>query len=91
MNEATGTRKAVYTVIDPTERNPKARWVRIGIAFVNRDGSLTCLLDAHPVNGRLQIRDFPTSEGDEATTPRPAEQPAESASRKARQTAPAAA
>jgi hypothetical protein len=45
--------RQVYTI---TERNGKNYWVRIGAAFVNRDGSETLLLDALPVNGRMQIR-----------------------------------
>ncbi len=61
---APGTRKAVYTVIESgnTERR---RWVRIGIAFVNRDGSYNVLLDALPVTGTLHIRDFPAREAGE--------------------------
>ncbi len=47
-------RKHVYSV---TERNEKNYWTKIGVAFVNRDGSLTVRLDAHPLNGVLQIRD----------------------------------
>ena len=31
-------------------------WVRIGVAFVNQDRSVNVLLDALPVNGKLQIR-----------------------------------
>jgi hypothetical protein len=38
------------------ERNGKSYWIRIGAAFVNHDGSETVLLDALPVNGRMQIR-----------------------------------
>jgi len=30
----------------------------VGAAFVNRDGSLSVRLDAMPVNGKLQIRDY---------------------------------
>lgn len=33
------------------------RWTRVGIGFVNRDGSINVVLDAVPLNGRLQIRD----------------------------------
>ncbi len=47
-------RKYVYSV---TERADRSFWTRIGMAFVNRDGSLTVRLDAIPVNGVLQIRD----------------------------------
>lgn len=47
-------RKHVYTVV---ERNDRSYWTKVGIAFVNRDGSLTLRLDAIPVNGMLQVRD----------------------------------
>jgi hypothetical protein len=54
-----GTQKAkhplrqVFTII---ERDGKSFWTRVGAAFMNRDGSETVLLDALPVNGRMQIR-----------------------------------
>ena len=35
----------------------KSRWIKIGVAFVNSDGSLNVILDALPMNGRLHIRD----------------------------------
>jgi hypothetical protein len=57
------TKKAVYTVIDRIDAEGKRSfWVRIGAAFVNRDGSFTVKLDALPVNGSLQIRDWPSRE-----------------------------
>lgn len=46
--------KIVYSV---TKRGEKSYWTRIGVAFVNRDGSLNVKLEALPVNGELQIRD----------------------------------
>ncbi len=52
--------RQVYTVV---ERNGKSFWVRIGAAFGNYDGSETVLLDALPVNGKLQIRIPGTKEG----------------------------
>ncbi len=48
--------KIVYTIVE-REKDGKKFWVRVGVAFVNRDGSLNVRLDAMPVNGRLQIRD----------------------------------
>lgn len=33
-------------------------WNRVGIAFVNRDGSLNVKLEALPVSGELHIRDY---------------------------------
>jgi hypothetical protein len=50
------TMKTVYTVV---ERSPgKSHWTRVGVGFVNRDGSINLKLDAVPVNGTLQIRDW---------------------------------
>ncbi len=52
--EATNKIKAVFTV---TERGGKSYWTRVGVGFMNSDGSLTLRLDAIPVNGQLQVRD----------------------------------
>jgi hypothetical protein len=60
-----GSRKAVYTIVERGTGKP-SRWLRIGIAFVNRDGSLNVILDALPVTGTLHIRDFPPREGEES-------------------------
>jgi hypothetical protein len=48
--------KAVYTVIDRGQG--KSIWVRVGVGFTNRDGSLNLRLDAVPVNGTLQVREW---------------------------------
>ena len=60
--------KIAYTVV---ERNKDGRkfWVRVGAAFVNRDGSLNVRLDAMPVNGELQIRDYQPRAARETTAP----------------------
>ena len=56
-------RKAVFTVIERIDGESKRSfWVRIGAAFVNRDGSYTLKLDALPVNGMLHVRDERTRE-----------------------------
>ena len=47
--------KIAYVI---TEREGKHYWNRIGVAFVNRDGSLNVRLEAIPVKGELQIRDY---------------------------------
>jgi len=48
--------KTVYTVV---ERGPgKSWWTKVGIGFVNRDGSINLRLDAIPTNGTLQVRDY---------------------------------
>jgi hypothetical protein len=49
----------VYTIVERGERGvAKSYWSKVGIGFVNRDGSITLKLDALPVNGTLQIRDW---------------------------------
>jgi hypothetical protein len=56
--------KIAYTVVE-REKDGRQFWVRVGAAFVNRDGSLNVRLDAMPVNGKLQIRDYqPRDAGD---------------------------
>lgn len=47
--------KVVYSI---TERGESKFWNRVGAGFVNRDGSINLKLDALPVNGSLQIRDW---------------------------------
>lgn len=57
--ESTTTRKsgkAVYTIIE--RQGSKSVWVHIGWAHVNHDGSYNINLDALPVNGKLQVRDY---------------------------------
>ena len=59
MNQENGQRalKLAYTIVE-RERDGRKFWVRVGVAFVNRDGSLHVRLDAMPVNGQLHIRDY---------------------------------
>lgn len=47
--------KIAYSI---SERNGKSFFNRIGVAFVNRDGSITVKLEALPVNGEIMIRDY---------------------------------
>ncbi len=49
-------RYEVFNIIEKGE-GQKSFWMRIGVAFTNRDGSLDVRLDALPLNGRLQIRE----------------------------------
>jgi hypothetical protein len=59
MEEQTKTMKAVYTIVD---RGGKTYWVRIGVGYTNRDGSLNLKLDAIPVNATLHVRDWEPSD-----------------------------
>lgn len=47
--------KIAYVI---TERDGRSYWNRVGVAFVNRDGSLNVKLEAVPVSGEIQIRDY---------------------------------
>ncbi len=49
-----GTRKEVFMI---QKGKTRSFWTRIGVAFVNKDGSLNVKLDAFPVSGQLHIRD----------------------------------
>jgi hypothetical protein len=60
---ASATHKAVYTVTEG--KDGKSFWCRIGVAFENRDGSINIFLDALPVNGKLQVREFEDSAANE--------------------------
>jgi hypothetical protein len=60
MNDSNGgsTRRplTVLAVIDRKDR--PTVWMKVGVAFPNRDGSTTLLLDAFPVGtNKLQIRE----------------------------------
>jgi len=37
-------------------KTEKTHWMRMGVAYPNRDGSTNVYLDTLPLNGRLQIR-----------------------------------
>lgn len=47
--------KIVYVI---SERGSRKFWNRIGVAFVNSDGSLNVKLEAIPVSGEMQVRDY---------------------------------
>ncbi len=51
--------KIVYVI---TQRNNKSYWNRVGVAFVNGDGSINVKLEAVPVSGEMQIRDYTARE-----------------------------
>jgi hypothetical protein len=56
----TGPRKplAVYAIPPEGEDGEKRFWTKIGVAFTNRDGSTTLILDALPLGtNKLQVRE----------------------------------
>ncbi len=52
--------KTVFTIIDRGQG--RSLWVRVGVGFTNRDGSLNLKLDAMPVNGTLHVREWEPGE-----------------------------
>ena len=56
MEEQTRNMKTVFTVVERGQG--KSIWVRIGVGFVNKDGSWNLHLDAVPTNGKLQVREW---------------------------------
>lgn len=47
--------KLVYAI---TEHHQRSTWNKVGVGFVNADGSINIKLQALPINGELQIRDY---------------------------------
>lgn len=47
--------KIAYVI---TQRKDRSFWNRVGVAFVNKDGSINVKLEAVPVSGEIQIRDY---------------------------------
>ena len=45
----------VYTIVE--KPGAKGYWLEIGVAGVNRDGSISAKLDAFPANGQVHIRE----------------------------------
>lgn len=59
-----------YVIVErKTPDHPDRRnlWIHVGVAFVNRDGSINVRLNALPVDGVLHIR--PMGNGQAATEP----------------------
>ncbi len=58
---------AIWQVIDGTE---KARWIRVGAGWANKDGKgLSLIFDSYPVVGRIVVREVseqqPEAHGDQ--------------------------
>ncbi len=62
-----GKMKFIYVI--STGKGDKKFWTKVGVAFVNRDGSLNCKLDSLPIDGELHIRDYTPQKDREEATP----------------------
>lgn len=54
-----GKMKVVYVI---TKRGEKSFWNRIGVGYVNQDGSINLKLESLPVNGECQVRNYEPKE-----------------------------
>jgi hypothetical protein len=59
MEDTSKNMKIVWTIVERTSAGgvAKSYWTKVGVAFVNRDGSLNLHLDAIPISGKLQVRE----------------------------------
>ena len=58
--------KIAYVI---TQRKDKNFWNRVGVAFVNNDGSINVKLEAVPVSGEIHVRDYvPRDDREETPT-----------------------
>lgn len=64
-NKANETKRPTHAIYQVVGEGEKARWIRVGAAWANKDGKgLNLKFDAHPVVGRTVIREV--TEQDEA-------------------------
>lgn len=59
--------KIVYNI---TGKGEMKFWNKIGVAFVNRDGSLNVKLESFPINGEMHIRDYVPKEDENKSSRR---------------------
>jgi hypothetical protein len=63
--EASAKRQPTHVIYQVIGDNDKARWIRVGAAWANKDGKgLSLKFDAYPVTGRTVVREI--TEKDEA-------------------------
>ena len=56
-------------VLCPVTKEGKTYWMKMGIAFVNKDNSLNVYLDCLPTNGKLHVRDWDDGPGESPFSP----------------------
>lgn len=55
--------KDVFNILEG--KDGKSRWIKIGSAFVNKDGSINAFLDVLPKDGKIQIRNRKVKQNNE--------------------------
>jgi hypothetical protein len=82
MSDPSGNGKkqlGVYAIIERKDATKPPYWLKIGLAFANRDGSLSLYVDAFPVaTNKLQVREirpFDENRGARGAAPDPEAHP----------------
>ena len=59
MDDQPKNMKIVWTITERTVAGAaKSFWTKVGVGFVNRDGSISLRLDCIPISGTLQVREW---------------------------------
>ena len=67
MENASTKMKVLWMI---NERGDRSFWTRVGVGFVNRDGSISLQLDAMPLGtGKLQLRDYTPRDAESSNAP----------------------
>jgi hypothetical protein len=76
MDEQPKNMKIVWTITERTTNGAtKSFWTRVGVGFVNRDGSISLRLDCIPISGTLQVREWEPMDRQKDASPNPNEPP----------------
>ena len=59
MEQEKRSMKEVFQIIE--RKGKTVSWIKIGVAFVNKDDSLNLYLDSLPLNGKLHVRERRTN------------------------------
>lgn len=65
MNTEKNTKRPTHIIWQVIGDDEKARWIRIGAAWTNKDASLFTRFDSYPTHGKIIIR--PMGDKPEAT------------------------
>lgn len=68
MNENRKPKPPTHTIFQVIGNDDKARWIRVGAGWANKDGKgLNLVFDSYPVIGRICLREVPPADTAEQT------------------------
>jgi hypothetical protein len=66
-NQERKKRPPTHSIMQVIGDGEKAKWIRVGAAWANKDGKgLNLVFDAYPVVGRIVVREIKEGEGADA-------------------------